>query len=73
MILCFDGLTKDSLIGDLLYAAALGYFAANDVNSKILNRIGPALSYRSPSFGTFSTGLDPTYSFGIPSCLGTRL
>jgi hypothetical protein len=51
----FEGLTKDSLIGDLLYAAALGYFAANDVNLKLLNRLGPALSYRLPSFGTCST------------------
>jgi len=62
----FEGLTKDGLIGDLLSAAALGYFAANDVNLKILNRVGPALSYRLPSFGTFSTSLDPIYSFGIP-------
>jgi len=36
------------------------------VNLKILNRVGPALSYRSPSFVTFSTSLDPIYSFGIP-------
>jgi len=28
--------------------------------------VGPALSYRLPSFGTFSTSLDPVYSFGIP-------
>jgi len=62
----FDGLTKNNLIGDLLYAAALGYFVANDVNLKILNRVEPALSYRLPSFGTFSTSLDPIYSFGIP-------
>jgi hypothetical protein len=62
----FEGLTKDGLIGDMLYAAALGYFAANDVNLKILSKAGQAIAYRLPSFGTISTSLDPIYSFGIP-------
>ncbi|MCP4700691.1 MAG: sugar-binding protein, partial [Gammaproteobacteria bacterium] len=62
----FEGLTKDGIIGDMLYAAATGYFAANDVNLKLLNRAGKAIAYRQPSFGTFSTNLDPVYSFGVP-------
>ncbi len=34
----------------------------------MLNRVGQALAYRQPSFGTFSTSLEPvySYSFGIP-------
>jgi uncharacterized protein YxjI len=62
----FEGLTKDGLVGDMLYAGALSYFAANDLNLKLLNRVGQALAYRQPSFGTFSTNLIPVYSFGVP-------
>ena len=62
----FDGLTKDGLIGDMLYAGALSYFAANDMNLQMINKGKQALSYRLPSFGTFSTDLDSVYSFGVP-------
>ncbi|RKZ84914.1 MAG: hypothetical protein DRR16_13395 [Candidatus Parabeggiatoa sp. nov. 3] len=62
----FEGLTKDGIIGDMLYAGALSYFAANDVNLKMLNKGKQALAYRQPSAGTFSTSLDPIYSFGVP-------
>jgi hypothetical protein len=62
----FEGLTKDGIIGDMLYAGALSYFAANDVNLKMLNKGKQALAYRQPSFGTFSTSLDTVYSFGVP-------
>jgi uncharacterized protein YxjI len=62
----FDGLTKDGIIGDMLYAGALSYFAANDLNLKMLNKGDQALAYRQPSFGTFSTNLNPIYSFGVP-------
>jgi len=62
----FEGLTKDGIIGDMLYAGALSYFAANDVNLKILNRGEQAIAYRQPSCGTFSTNLNTIYSFGVP-------
>jgi len=62
----FDGLTKDGLIGDMLYAGALSYFAANDMNLQMINKGKQALAYRLPSFGTFSTNLNPVYSFGVP-------
>jgi hypothetical protein len=62
----FDGITKDALIGDMLYTGVLSYFAANDINLKMVNHGGKALSYRLPSFGTFSTSLKPNYFFGIP-------
>jgi hypothetical protein len=50
----------------MLHAGVLSYFAANDVNLKMLNHGGKVLSYRLPSFGTFSTSLKPSYFFGIP-------
>lgn len=62
----FGGLTKDSILGDILHAGILSYFAANDMNLKMVNRSGKVLSYRLPSFGTFSTSLKPSYFFGIP-------
>jgi len=63
----FDGLTKDEVVGEMLYAAATSYFAANDANLAMLNRIGETLAYRHPSFGTFATNLVPIFSFGIPT------
>jgi hypothetical protein len=62
----FEGLTKDDLIGNMLHAGALSYFAANDAYLKMLNKGEQALAYRQPSFGTFSTSLDTVYSFGVP-------
>jgi len=62
----FEGLTKDGIIGDMLYAGALSYFAALDVNLKMLNNGKQALAYRQPSCGTFSTSLNTVYSFGVP-------
>jgi transglutaminase-like putative cysteine protease len=62
----FEGLTKDGLVGDMLYAGALSYFAALDVNLKMLNKGKQALAYRQPSCGTFSTSLNTVYSFGVP-------
>jgi len=32
----------------------------------IFNNGKQALAFRHPSFGTFSTSLDPVYSFGVP-------
>jgi hypothetical protein len=62
----FDGVTKDGVIGEILYAGILSYFAANDATLEILNKADQALAYRQPSFGTFSTSLEPLYSFGVP-------
>jgi hypothetical protein len=36
------------------------------VSLKMLNKGKQALAYRQPSFGTFSTNLNPIYSFGVP-------
>jgi len=62
----FEGLTKDDIIGDMLYAGALSDLVTNDANLKMLNQGEQALAYRQPSFGTFSTNLDTIYSFGVP-------
>ncbi len=32
----------------------------------LLNKTGTVTAYRLPSFGTFSTNLQPVYRFGIP-------
>ena len=34
----FDGINKDDILGDMLYAGAISYFATNDVNLKMLNK-----------------------------------
>jgi len=66
----FGMLTKDEILGDMLYSAAMSYFAVNDGNLQMLNYTGETLAYRHPSFGTFATNLSPVFSFGVPTQVG---
>ncbi len=54
-------LTKHNLVGDLLYATLFNYFALNDLQDKIAAQSANVLSYRLPSYGTFSTNLQTDY------------
>ncbi len=59
-------LTKHNLVGDLLYGTLFNYFALNDLQDKIAAQSANVLSYRLPSYGTFSTNLQTDYWFGLP-------
>lgn len=59
-------LTKHNLVGDLLYGTAFNYFALNDLQDRIAAQSSDILSYRLPSYGTFSTNLQTQYWFGLP-------
>jgi hypothetical protein len=59
-------LTKHNLVGDLLYGTVFNYFALNDLQDKIAAQSSNILSYRLPSYGTFSTNLQTQYWFGLP-------
>ncbi len=59
-------LTKHQLVGDLLHATLFSYFALNDVQDQIAGQASSVLSYRLPSYGTFSTTLQTQYWYGMP-------
>ena len=62
----FVGLTKQQVVGDLLYSTILSYFALNDVQDKIAEKQSYSVGYRAPSYGLFKTSLTPVYFYGIP-------
>jgi len=59
-------LTKQDLVGDLLYSTIYSYFALNNLQDDIQSRSAGIVNYRSPSYGMFTTSLTPTYWFGMP-------
>ncbi|MBL7251380.1 transglutaminase-like domain-containing protein [Alloalcanivorax marinus] len=62
----YSGLTKQQLVGDMLYSTILSYFAFNDMQDRINERQMNSVGYRAPSYGLFKTSLQPRYWFGIP-------
>ncbi|WP_084128277.1 transglutaminase-like domain-containing protein [Cellvibrio mixtus] len=59
-------LTKHNLVGDLLYGTVLNYFVLNDLQDQIAAQSSNIISYRLPSYGTFSTNMQTQYWFGLP-------
>lgn len=60
------GLTRHSLTGNLLQTGVLGYFALNDAQDQIAAQASGVVTYRLPSYGTFSTGIQTDYWYGMP-------
>lgn len=59
-------LTKHDLIGDLIQGTIITYFALNDMQENIQAQEANMVTYRLPSYGVFSTTLQPQYWFGLP-------
>lgn len=59
-------LTKHDVMGDLIYGTIMSYFALNDVQDEIQAQSADMVTYRLPSYGIFSTTLQPQYWFGVP-------
>lgn len=57
---------KHDLVGGLLNATLQMYFATNDLQDQVDARNAGIISYRLPSYGTFSTNLVTQYWFGLP-------
>jgi len=62
----FSNLTKQDLVGDLLYSTIFSYFALNNVQDDIAAKQANIINYRAPSYGIFKTNLQPSYWFGTP-------
>ncbi len=63
-------ITKHDLVGDLLYGTVFNYFALNDLQDKVAAQASGIVTYRLPSYGTFSTKLKTQYWYGIPKNVG---
>lgn len=59
-------LTKHEVMGDLIYGTIMSYFALNDVQDEIQAQPANMVTYRLPSYGIFSTSVQPQYWFGVP-------
>ncbi len=62
----YTNLGKQQLVGDLLYATILSYFALNNVQDAISAKQANMVTYKAPSYGIFKTNITPMYWFGIP-------
>lgn len=61
-----DGLTKDDLVGELLYTTIFSYFVEIDTVEYMASSVTGVVNLRLPSEGVFSQNLNVSYIFGIP-------
>ena len=60
-------ISREAFLGDTLYGTALSYFGMLDGVESILSAgMSNVLTYRLPSFGSYTTALKVNYAFGIP-------
>lgn len=66
-----QGLTKEELTGDMLYAGIMGYFGNVDASDKFNERANSGVvTYRLPSYGRFFTVAQPRFLFGVVRSVG---
>ncbi len=59
-------LTKNEIVGDLLYSAIYSYLIVNNIQDQLQAKASDIINYRLPSYGLFSIGLQTSYWFGLP-------
>ncbi len=64
--------SKDDLLGEMLYSIVLIYFFANDLVDYFESSIAGVVTYRRPSFGSFTAMAQPQYWFGVPRQVSFR-
>ncbi|NCT08428.1 MAG: hypothetical protein CO150_08375 [Nitrospirae bacterium CG_4_9_14_3_um_filter_53_35] len=68
----FTGLTKDDLLGDLLFATIASYFTELDTISEITEKTQNVVNHRLPSTGRFFFSLSVNSFFGIPRSVSAK-
>jgi hypothetical protein len=66
----FDGLTKDDILGDLLYTTAMTYHAEMDMFDRIQANAMGLRTVRLPSQAIFKTSLAVEDTWGVPTSAG---
>lgn len=59
-------LDQQQVFGNLMTETVLSYLSLNAVQDEVQGKLSDVLVYHRPSFGKFSTRLEPSYFFGIP-------
>ncbi|GAA0847905.1 hypothetical protein GCM10009113_25050 [Marinobacter szutsaonensis] len=59
-------LSRQDVMGDILHATIFSYFALNDLQEEIQANNANMVTHRLPSYGIFSTTIQPRYWFGLP-------
>jgi len=59
-------ISKQELVGDLLYSVIYNYFSINDTLDHRNSSVNNVVSYRLPSFGLYGSTLQTSYWFGLP-------
>jgi hypothetical protein len=67
-----DFLTKHTLTGNLLQAGVMNYFAENDFLDLLEGKALGVTSYRMQSVGVFSTSMNVTYLYGVPTTTSAK-
>jgi len=65
-----QGLSKEELTGNLMYAGVLWYFAAVHIASNSNARTANVVTHSMPSFGNFGITAQTLLSFGVPRSVG---
>ena len=65
-------ITKDDIVGDLLYTTIAVYFAELDAIDEITARTMNVIRYRASSVGMFSLALNIKETFGVPTSAGPK-
>ncbi len=60
------GLTKNNVLGALLYSSILNYMGLNDFQDRLSEKKANSVGYRAPSYGLFKNNLQSQYWYGIP-------
>jgi hypothetical protein len=68
----YDGLSKEDLVGDILFTTIASYFAELDLTDEISARTMNVIRYRAPSIGMFSLALNIKETFGVPTSAGPK-
>ncbi len=68
----YTTLTKDALVGDLLYFTAINYFADLDTVDEITAKVKNVIRYRTSSVGMFYLHMNVEEIFGIPKTVSSK-
>lgn len=63
------GLSREHLVGDVLYAGVLGYFGRYMLGTSVLEQASNARSYLAAGYGSFGYEPTVTYLFGLPHAI----
>ncbi len=68
----YSDLTKENLVGDLLYTTISAYFAQLDMDDEVNAQLIGVVRYRAPSIGMFSLKMDVRGIFNVPTSAGSK-